>query len=95
MLDHQTCKELGFGFHNTLLIDSEFDKVRDYPKNSIVLRPYEAAEVLAPSEDQSSILLSCRDYVFSLVDSGSKVPDYLSEHPFVSLAPVVASKAAV
>ena len=71
VLEHQSCKDLGFGFHNTLLIDSEFDKVRDYPKNSIVLKPYEASEVLAPSEDQSEILLSCRDYVFSLVDSGT------------------------
>lgn len=41
VFEHQRCQEFGFGFHNTLLIDSELDKVRDYPKNSIVLKSYE------------------------------------------------------
>ncbi len=79
---------MGFGFHNTILIDSELDKVKDYPKNSIVLKPYEASEVLNPSDDQSKILLNCRDYIFKLVDSLDSVPDFITANPFVQEASV-------
>jgi hypothetical protein len=40
VFSHQKVKELGFGFKNTLIVDSEAVKVRDYPLNSVVLRPY-------------------------------------------------------
>ena len=46
VFDHQSCKDYGFNFNNTLLIDSELDKVQDYLKNSIILKAYEANEVL-------------------------------------------------
>ncbi len=41
VLDHSRCKELGFDEHNTMMIDSEIDKVIDYPLNSIFVPPYE------------------------------------------------------
>ncbi len=37
---HPKVKQLGFDYSNTLIIDSESVKVRDFPKNSIVLKPY-------------------------------------------------------
>ena len=51
VLDHHKCKEYGFGLHNTIMIDSDLDKVIDYPRNSIVIKGYEESEVLNPSED--------------------------------------------
>ena len=81
VFDHHNCKENGFNFSNTLIIDSCLSKVADYPKNSIVIQPYEAKEVLTPTEDQSKILMTVRDYVFSLVDSTSSVPEYIENHP--------------
>ena len=33
-------KALGFNFNNTLIVDSDGVKVRDYPLNSVVLKPY-------------------------------------------------------
>ncbi len=51
VLDHHKCKEHGFGLHNTIMIDSDVDKVKDYPKNSIVIKAYEENEVLKPTED--------------------------------------------
>ena len=95
VFDHQRCKEFGFGFHNTILIDSELDKVKDYPKNSIVLKGYEESQIENPTEDQSKILLSCRDYVFDLVASMESVPDYVSAHPFTiegSVEPILSAQ---
>jgi hypothetical protein len=48
VLDHHKCKEFGFGFHNTVMIDSDVDKVVDFKQNSIVLKEYELEDVLNP-----------------------------------------------
>ena len=79
VLEHHKCKEFNFDEHNTLMIDSELDKVIDYPKNSIVIKPYEAEEVLKPTEDQSKILLTVRDYIFELLEEASDVREHLME----------------
>ncbi len=47
--------EKGFSFHNTLMIDSDAYKVRDYPLNSLVLEPYTEADVRA--EDVSKDMI--------------------------------------
>lgn len=44
-------EEMGFGFKNTLMIDSEAEKVRDYPLNSLVLEPYTLEDVLQSEEE--------------------------------------------
>lgn len=55
---HPKIAQMGFGYHNTLMIDSDAEKVRDYPLNSIVIKPYSLAHLLLekvsdPSEDQT------------------------------------------
>ena len=80
VFDHYKCKEHGFGLHNTIMIDSDVEKVIDYPKNSIVIKPYEESEVRKPTEDQSEILLQVRDYLFGLLENENDVRTYLSEH---------------
>lgn len=77
VLDHYKCKEYGFGMHNTLLIDSDLDKVKDFPKNSIVIKDYEESDVIKPTEDQSKILLEVRDYVYGLLEECNDVRTYL------------------
>lgn len=46
IFEYDKVEERGFNFHNTLMIDSEAEKVRDYKLNSIVLHPYTEQEVL-------------------------------------------------
>ena len=33
VFDHSKCKEYGFGLHNTLMIDSDLKKVKEYQVN--------------------------------------------------------------
>lgn len=40
----------GFGPHNTLMIDSEYCKIRDFLDNSILLPPYTEEEVRFPTK---------------------------------------------
>jgi len=48
VFDHHKCREFGFSFHNTVMIDSDVDKVVDFKQNSIVLKSYELEEVKNP-----------------------------------------------
>lgn len=80
VLDHHRCKEHGFNLHNTIMIDSDLLKVRDYPKNSIVIKPYEESEVRNPTEDQSKILLEVKDYIFEMLEQCNDVRTYLKDH---------------
>jgi len=77
VLKNQKCKEFGIDEHNVLMIDSEIDKVRDYPNNSIVIKDYALDEVMHPTEDQSKILSQVKDYVFKLVEEADDVRTYL------------------
>lgn len=40
----------GFSWHNTLLVDSDAVKVRDYPLNSLILEPYTLEHLLTRFE---------------------------------------------
>ena len=44
-------QEEGFNASNTLMIDSEYRKVRNWVENSIVVTPYSKDEVIAPKTD--------------------------------------------
>ena len=64
VFEHSRCQESGFSFQNSVMIDSDLKKVKDYPLNSIVIHEYTEAEVRSPNEHQSRILLDVRDYLF-------------------------------
>lgn len=66
-------KAEGFGENNTLIIDSEAFKVRNYKLNSVVIKPYTLEEVEENSGDNMNILTQCRDYVLSLLDNAENV----------------------
>jgi hypothetical protein len=51
VFEHIRCKEFGFNYSNTIIIDSDSDKIMDHLKNSILMKPYEASDVLKPTED--------------------------------------------
>lgn len=42
---------MGFSFHNTIMIDSDVDKVVDFRENSIVLKAFELDDVKKPAHD--------------------------------------------
>lgn len=73
VFDHEKVQEKGFDFHNTLMIDSDFEKVRDYPLNSIVVPPYTLDEVLNPTQNQNDILMKVRDFVYKLLNEADDV----------------------
>ena len=57
-------QDRNFNFHNTLMIDSEQDKVIDYPLNSIVVPEYTKEEVIAGKEAEGKTsLLQVLDYL--------------------------------
>jgi len=66
-------KKFGFGPHNTVIIDSEAFKVRDWPRNSIVVKPYTLNDVLTNSCDSLPILTQCRDYLTGLLNDVENV----------------------
>ena len=51
VLDHEKCKYYGFGFQNTIMIDSDFYKVKDYRENSIIIKEYDESQVIKSTED--------------------------------------------
>jgi len=73
IFDHTECKKHGFGLSNTLMIDSEAKKVRDFKANSIVIKPYTLDQVLQPSEDQSLILSEVREWVLAMLEEADDV----------------------
>lgn len=77
VFEHHKCKEYGFTMENTLVIDSEFEKVRNYPNNAVVIKAYDLEEVKLAHDDQTAILLEVRDWVFGLLESTQGVPSYL------------------
>ncbi len=48
VLDHHKCRDEKFNMSNTLMIDSEAIKIRDYLNNAITVKPYDIDEVLKP-----------------------------------------------
>lgn len=54
----------GFNLHNTLVIDSDADKVVDCKENSIIIEPYTEEAVLNKVEDKShDILFKAKDFL--------------------------------
>lgn len=78
VLDSNICKEQNFTRKNTLLIDSEADKILDDAENSIVIKPYEAQDVIDNKEDQGAILINNLEYILSLLEeTTSDVRDFI------------------
>ena len=64
----------GFNFNNTLMIDSDYEKVRDYPLNSIVVEPYSEEAVTNPSEDPSAdVLIKLREFLLKLLNEADDI----------------------
>ena len=81
VFDHPMCQAKGFGLHNTLMIDSDSRKVRDYKTNSLVIKAYTLEQVMAPSDDQTEILTQVRDYVLKMLDEVEEdVREFLAQH---------------
>lgn len=70
VFEHPKVKLLGFSYHNTLLVDSDALKVRDYPLNSIVLRPYTLLDLLSrndPGHQPDTTLMDALSYLLDLL----------------------------
>ena len=80
VLKHQKCRDYGFGLHNTIMIDNEFYKIKDFQKNSILIKEYEESQVKKPTEDQSKILMEVKDYLFNLLEESSDVRSYIEKN---------------
>ena len=89
IFDEPQMKEQGFNASNTLLIDSESEKVQLWLENSLILDPYTKEDVCFQpnlrSKDnevrtdkwQESYMKEVGDYVVSLLDCADTVPTYL------------------
>lgn len=77
MLEADKVEEWGFKFHNTLMLDSDHEKVKDYPLNSIVVPPYTLEEVqetdASKKQDQSLILMAVRDWIYKFLDESDNI----------------------
>lgn len=66
VFENDKIQQKGFGFSNTLIIDSDPEKVNhsDTVKNSIIVEPYTEEAVLHPEKDQShEILFKAKDFL--------------------------------
>lgn len=80
VFDEPKVKSSGFTWRNTLMTDSDKDKIRDYPLNSIWIPEYPLEEVLDPKVDQGKILMAARDFIRDLLNNADDVQEYLKEH---------------
>ena len=55
------------------MTDSERDKIRDYPFNSLCVPEYPLEELIDPKVDQSKILMCARDFIKKLLDEADDV----------------------
>lgn len=55
------------------MLDSDHEKVKDYPLNSIVIPPYTESEVIHPQQDQNEILMTVKDYLFKMFEEEDDV----------------------
>lgn len=89
--------ENGFGSPNTLLIECEAIKARDFKENTILLDVYTEEEILTGGLDGKShalrdidpivrhkeeYLLRVRDYIVKLANEAVDIPEYLKKYPF-------------
>ncbi len=63
------------------MVDSEKDKVVDYPLNSIVIPPYTREEVISGKEEEGKLTLKeALDYITQLLNESDNVQDFLTSH---------------
>ena len=81
VFDFPKAQKMGFDFHNTLMVDSEWDKVRDYEWNSLVVPTYTLDDVKSPAvNEKTSVLLKVAEFICKLCDEADDVQEYLKEH---------------
>ncbi len=51
VFEHEKCRDYGFWFKNTIMIDSDFYKIKDFKKNSILMKAYDESQVINPTDD--------------------------------------------
>jgi hypothetical protein len=85
----EICTKKGFSFHNTLLIDSDSDKVQLFLENSIVNEPYKMEDVQFIEHKDGSKrdnkwhedhMAKLTDFVIAMADEADSVPDWLLTH---------------
>ena len=65
--DDERCQKLKFNSSNTIVIDSEFCKVREILPNSIVVDPYQEIELLDEEKEDKTILGELKEYMVELL----------------------------
>ena len=85
----KVCTENEFSFHNTLMIDSDSDKVQLFLENSIVNEPYTMKDVQFLEHDDGSKrdnkwhedhMARLTDFVIAMADEADSVPEWLLKH---------------
>lgn len=75
-------KKLGFGPKNTLLIDSEYAKVRDFLANALLIKPFELDDLKNQTTDNAKVFKQLEEYIYKLVDEAEDVQEFLKEIPY-------------
>jgi hypothetical protein len=78
VFDHPKVKSIGFSWHNTLLVDSDAVKVREYPLNSLILEPYTLDYLLNRFEHDDQTLPQALQLILEILHSTDNVQSYLS-----------------
>ena len=75
----------GFDYKNTLIVDSDGVKIRDYPLNSVVLKPYSLEDLFEQqlTGDYNDSTLPCaQSYLLKLLSEANSILDFISSNPF-------------
>jgi hypothetical protein len=78
VFQHPKVSEQGFSWHNTLLVDSDAVKVRDYPANSMILERYSLDHLLSRFDHQDETLPQALSEILHLLNSTDNVQTYLA-----------------
>eukprot|EP00347_Sterkiella_histriomuscorum_P009715 403340158 len=85
VFENEKVQKNKFGLKNTLMIDSDEEKVRDYPHNSVVIQPYTLEDLLQPEKDESQeILLKAKNFFLQMFEEADDVQEWLKTHPEMS-----------
>jgi hypothetical protein len=79
VFEHPKVLEHGFSWHNTLLVDSDAVKVRDYPANSMILEAYSLEHLLSRFDHQDETLPQVLNEIMHLLNSTDNIQSYLTE----------------
>lgn len=75
-------KKLGFGPKNTLMIDSEYEKVRDFLDNSLLIKPFELDDLKNQTTDNALVFKQLENYIYKLADESEDVQEFLRLLPY-------------